>query len=84
MKKLEIDREVNEFIKARKRDYRVCTSCDGAVILPVEIKPPKDSDFEIRIGENTLFVSEVQFKILSRIDASMLYWVKMYDDFPLK
>lgn len=83
MKALEIDREVYEFIKARKRDYRVCTSCDGAVILPVEIKPPKQSDYEIKIGENTLYVSEVQFKILRRIDSSMLYWVKLYDNFSI-
>ncbi len=78
MEKLEIDREVSEYIKARKRDYRVCTSCDGALILPVEIKPPKDSDFKIRVGENTLYISSVQSKILERIDASMLYWVKLY------
>ncbi|MEM2924663.1 MAG: hypothetical protein QXJ68_03125 [Methanocellales archaeon] len=74
MKALEIDREVYEFIKARKRDFRVYAACDGAVTLPVDIKPLKQLDY---------IINQFKIKILRKIDSSMFYWVKLYDNFSI-
>ncbi len=71
-KSIEIDDDVVEFIKTQAEDYRVCTSCFGAEILPVTMKAPKLSDFRVRIGPNILYISKVQANYITKIDRSML------------
>jgi hypothetical protein len=82
MKDIKVDDEVVEFVKSNKRDYRVSTSCYGPVIVPTLVKPPKDSDLKIKIGDQTLFVSQVQARQVSRITKDMIYDSR-YDSCPL-
>ena len=71
-KSIEIDDDMVEFLKAQDEDFRVSTSCFGAEIIPVAIKPPKLTDFRVRIGPNILYISKVQANYITRIQKSML------------
>ncbi|MDD1769255.1 MAG: hypothetical protein LUQ55_04670 [Methanomassiliicoccales archaeon] len=73
MKEIKVDRDVIEFIKKKGKDFRVSTSCYGPVILPIEMKAPKETDIRIAVGKNTLYVSIVQAKYVDRITKSMFY-----------
>jgi len=73
MEKISIDREVMDYIAQRRQDFRLSTSCYGPVIVPVDIKPPKESDLKIRVGNNTLYISRVQARYVKRITMSMVY-----------
>jgi len=73
MKEIRVDREVIDYIERNGRDYRVSTSCYGPVILPIEMKAPKETDLRIRVGKHTLYVSIVQAKYIDRVTKSMLY-----------
>ncbi len=73
MRKIAVDDEVKDHVLAAGKDYRVCTSCYGPAMVPVEIKAPKSSDLRIEIGGNTLFVSRVQAMYISRVSMDMLY-----------
>lgn len=70
--KIEIDDEVKEYIKKQKKDFRVCTSCSGASIVPTKWSSPKETDIKIKIGNNTLYISAVQARWLRRIGMKML------------
>jgi hypothetical protein len=72
LKQFEISDTVVSFIKEQKRDYRVCTSCGGAILLPTAIKRPKPTDIKIPVGENFLYVSAMQARYIDIIDDSML------------
>lgn len=54
--KIEFDEEVAGYIE-KNGDFRVCTDCGGPVIVPVETKRPKKSDYMIEIGTRKLYVS---------------------------
>lgn len=65
--------EVRNMIEESGQDYRVSTACRGSVIVPVSIKPPKDNDIKIPIGNNTLYVSRVQARYLKNVTMDMMY-----------
>ena len=67
-----VDDEVKDFINNEDRDFRVCTSCSGPVLVPVDLARVKTSDIEIKVGDNTLFVSIVMARYTRRIHKSML------------
>ncbi|MDW7731011.1 MAG: hypothetical protein SCH66_01125 [Methanolobus sp.] len=67
-----VEKDVENFIKKAARDFRVCTTCGGPVIYPVEYSTPKDTDLMIEIGDNTLYVSRVQARYLRQIEMRML------------
>jgi len=73
MSKIDVAPEVIEYIKRSGRDFRVSTDCSGPVILPTDLKPPKDSDLQVQVGENTLFISRVQARYIDRVTMDMLY-----------
>jgi len=73
MKEIKVDNEVIEFIRKKGRDYRVSTSCYGPVVLPIEMKPPKETDIIIPVGKNILYVSIVQAKYIDRVTSAMIY-----------
>jgi len=73
MKEIKVDNEVIEFIRKKGRDYRVSTSCYGPVVLPIEMKPPKETDIIISVGKNILYVSIVQAKYIDRVTSAMIY-----------
>ncbi len=64
--------EVRDFILARRCDFRVCTSCGGAILLPTSLKRPKETDLAIAIGPYTLYISSWQASHLAVIDGRMI------------
>ncbi len=70
--KITVSDDVEDYIFTRKGDFRVCTSCGGAIILPTSIKPPKPTDLCIPIGEQTLYVSKYQARGLQHIHKGMI------------
>jgi hypothetical protein len=77
VEEIEVDEVVAAYIKEQRKDFRVTTTCSGALILPISISPPKETDVSIRIGENTLYVSIYQARWLKRIDRQMLYYLAL-------
>lgn len=73
MHRIKVDQDVLDYIMSTKKDYRVSTDCSGPVILPTDLKPPKDSDLRIRVGENTLYISIVQARYIDRVSMDMMY-----------
>ncbi len=72
MKQFRISDNVVNYIKKNQRDYRLCTSCGGPVIMPVTIKKPKSDDIKLQVGDNFLYISATQAKYIDAIDDSML------------
>jgi hypothetical protein len=77
VEEIEVEEAVAAYIKEQRKDFRVTTTCSGALILPISISPPKETDVSIRIGENTLYVSIYQARWVRRIDRRMLYYVAL-------
>jgi hypothetical protein len=72
LKQFLITPEVIKFINEQKRDYRVCTSCGGPVLLPTAIKKPKPNDIKVPVGDQTLYISATQARYIDTIDDTML------------
>ena len=68
-----VDDEVRDLILREKKDYRVCTACRGPALVPTTVKPTKESDIKIPIGDYTLYVSKVQADYINRVSIDMLY-----------
>ncbi|MDD1674341.1 MAG: hypothetical protein LUQ13_01725 [Methanomicrobiales archaeon] len=64
--------EVREYIRTRACDQRLCTSCGGAVLLPVTLKPPKPSDFQIAVHDRMLYISRFQARYIRTIHTGMI------------
>jgi hypothetical protein len=77
LEEIEVEEAVAAYIKKQGKDFRVTTTCSGALVLPISISPPKETDVSIRIGENTLYVSIYQARWLKRIDRRMLYYTAL-------
>jgi len=74
---IEVDEAVATYIKKQQKDFRVTTTCSGALILPTSISPPKETDISIHVGNNVLYVSIYQARWITRIDRRMLYYVNL-------
>jgi len=72
MKDITIEQEVVDYITQRGIDFRLSTSCYGPVIVPLEVKPAKESDLRFQVNGNTLFVSKVQARYIDRITQRMI------------
>ncbi len=72
MQRITVEQEVIDFILRNKRDYRVSTSCSGPVIVPISVKPPKETDLKVKVGQNTLYISRVQARYIDRVTPDML------------
>ena len=77
LEEIEVDEAVATYIKKQRKDFRVTTTCSGALILPTSISPPKETDISLRVGNNTLYVSIYQARWIKRIDRPMLYYVDL-------
>ena len=73
MPEIKVDDEVVQLILKEKQDYRVCTACRGPALVPITVKPTKESDIRIPIGDYTLYVSAVQATYINRVSIDMLY-----------
>lgn len=73
MTQIKVDDDVREMISKSKEDYRICTACRGPALVPVSVKPPKETDLKIKIGERTLYISVVQARYMDRVSTDMIY-----------
>ncbi|KQC03471.1 MAG: hypothetical protein APR53_05080 [Methanoculleus sp. SDB] len=64
--------EVRSFVRERKCDFRICTSCGGPILLPTTVKPPKSSDMEIYVDDQIIYVSVFQARYIDHIHMGMI------------
>ena len=64
--------EVLAYISKRDCDFRICTSCGGPILLPVQVKPPKKTDLLLKAGNHTIYVSIHQARFLNSIHMDMI------------
>ena len=67
-----IDEKVRAYIRKNGQDFRLSTSPEGPVLLPLGYDPPKPSDLKILIGSNVLYVSKLQAKYIKKIEWPMV------------
>ena len=64
--------EVIAYMDKRGGDFRISTSCSGPVLMPVKIKPAKQSDIPIKAGSHTIYVSQYQLPWLTEINMRLV------------
>jgi hypothetical protein len=69
---IHITDEVRSYVLERKRDFRVSTSCGGAILLPVSVKPAKSTDLKLHVGDYTVYISKYQARYLDTIHKGMI------------
>jgi len=77
-----IDEKVRAYIRKSGQDFRLSTSTEGPVLIPLDDSDdtyPKPSDLKILIGSNVLYVSKLQAKYIKKIDWPM---VERFLNFP--
>jgi Fe-S cluster assembly iron-binding protein IscA len=79
---IEVDDAVREMVLREKHDFRVCTACLGPALVSTEVKPFKESDVKIPVGDYTIYVSSVQAPYIERITMDMLYDEEEIDSCP--
>jgi hypothetical protein len=67
-----IDEKVRAYIRKSGQDFRLSTSSEGPVLLPLGNGSPKPSDLKILIGSNVLYVSKLQAKYIKKVDWAMV------------
>jgi len=67
-----IDEKVRAYIRKSGQDFRLSTSSEGPVLLPLGMVSPKPSDIKILIGSNVLYISKLQAKYIKKVDWSMV------------
>lgn len=70
---IEVDEAVRQMVLGAKHDFRICTACMGPALVSTEVKPAKESDLRIPVGDYTIFVSRVQAPYIDRITPDMIY-----------
>ena len=67
-----IDEKVRAYIRKNGQDFRLSTSPEGPVLLPLGTASPKPSDIKILIGSNVLYISKLQAKYIKKVDWPMV------------
>lgn len=67
-----IDPEMEKYIRSKNTDLRIATTCEGPLIFPIKISPPKQTDIVIIIGDRKVYVSALQAQHIKTIDEKML------------
>ncbi len=69
---IKVDPDMEEYIKNSSAEFRICTTCEGPILLPVRIRPPKPTDLVMTVQGRKLYISAVQARRIKVIDSSML------------
>jgi hypothetical protein len=64
--------EMDEYIRKGSTDLRIATTCEGPLIFPIKLSPPKPTDIVIVVGARRLYVSAVQAPYIKVISIRML------------
>jgi hypothetical protein len=67
-----IDEKVRAYIRKSGQDFRLCTSPEGPVLIPIDTAEPKPSDLKILICSNILYVSKLQAKYIKKVEWPMV------------
>lgn len=67
-----ISPEIRDYIKNSFSELRIATTCEGPVLLPVRLSPPKPMDQKVEVEGRTLYISAVQAPRIKEIDSRML------------
>lgn len=67
-----ISPEMRDYIKNSFSELRICTTCEGPILLPVRLSPPKPMDVKITVEGRTIYISAVQARRVKVIDSRML------------
>ncbi|HII07934.1 MAG TPA: hypothetical protein HA349_11675 [Methanotrichaceae archaeon] len=63
---------MREHIKNSFSELRICTTCEGPILLPLRLSHPKPMDVKIDVEGRTLYISAVQAPRIKVIDSRML------------
>lgn len=71
---IEVSPTIVKLVKEVGKDYRLCTSCGYPVLLPTEMRPPKQTDKVIQVGEQKIYVSRNLYEMwrVRKIDETFL------------
>ena len=58
-------------MKKEPFEYRLSTDCAGPVIVPIELKPPKEDDYVVDLGDKKFYISSTQALWLRKITLDM-------------
>ncbi|MGE4275102.1 MAG: hypothetical protein AB7E27_03440 [Candidatus Methanomethylophilaceae archaeon] len=83
IKNVNVDDDVKDLITRTGKDFRVCTSCYGPAVVTTDRKPAKASDMQIKVGDNTLYISKVQLMYINRVSMDMVYAPEYLDACPV-
>ncbi|MCX8206732.1 MAG: hypothetical protein N3G75_02745 [Methanothrix sp.] len=67
-----IEPEMLEYIKSKKTDLRIATTCEGPLIFSIKTSPPKETDFYMEVEGKKIYISAVQAPLIKSIDSRML------------
>ncbi len=67
-----IEPAMREYIKSKKTDLRIATTCEGPLIFSIKTSPPKETDFYLEVEGKKVYVSAVQAPRIKAIDTRML------------
>jgi hypothetical protein len=70
--KITVSDDVITYIEKKHSDFRVSTSCGGPILMPVSMKPPKNTDVQLRAGRHRIYVSMYQAPYLDTIDMTLI------------
>ena len=69
---IKVSEEVKEYVLEKKRNFRICTSCGGPILLSTSVKPPKSTDIEIYVGDYIIYISMYQARFMDSINMDMV------------
>lgn len=67
-----IEPDMLEYIKSKKTDLRIATTCEGPLIFSIKTSPPKKTDFCMEVEGKRIYISAVQAPLIKSIDKRML------------
>lgn len=76
--RIKVSDEVKDYVLEKKRNFRICTSCGGPILLSTSVKAPKSTDIEIYVGDFIIYVSMYQARFMDNINMDM---IPQYCDF---
>lgn len=69
---IEVDSDMEQYIKSRSSDQRIATTCEGPLIFSIKTSPPKPTDQVIAVGERRVYISAIQAPHIKSINSRML------------
>lgn len=67
-----IEPDMLEYIKSKKTDLRIATTCEGPLIFSIKTSPPKETDFYMEVEGKRIYISAVQAPLIKSINRRML------------